>query len=488
MHARKTRGIQTLLAGAIIAVVAVICAVILFYSLTPSIIKKTTAKTNIPPPLLASSRIVYDKSSGMYYLLLHIYNPNPEYIIIRHILVEYCNGSVIKFLHVPRRNSTIVPVGEHIFNSSQMWTSAILVTINPAYLNYQISNYLQNLSQPEGTFAPIVNVTINITNIKLLYPILNISLAGTSTEYVYPVLHILEIGVEYYILCLTYSYVLPVSILNFVIGELRKPGTTKMEGYIFLEYYCSNSSVTLQNLLYNEPPQGGGLHPSTLYIDLSNIHNIVIRLVSHYPLISNGQENFVHGELYLYVNGKLEYEYKYNWTLTFIYLPDCIQYINISLSVLKFPRIMSFNNVNTDIGIALVNNTTSTLISQETIKISAPSVLALTENFTNYIENPIIKPGSGTLLPSSVYIKYINSVLIHPEVYNPSTQQGYPITVTIRGTLYNYTNIIGPYEFKTIALEFTSNSLIPPNECYMIVIDTDKGPIIIRNNGFTVIS
>ncbi|NPB00405.1 MAG: hypothetical protein GXO10_03425 [Crenarchaeota archaeon] len=488
MHAREIRGIETMLASVIIAMVAITAAALVLYVVMPYIHKSTSTQINVPPPLITSSEIIYYKPADIYYLLLHISNPSPEYIRLESIVIENCNGTVIKFIPVPKRNSTIVPVGEHTFNSSQMWASTLQATINPSYLNYQTFNYLRNLPQPEGTFAPTVNVTIDITNIKLLYPILNISLTGTSTEYVYPILHILGIGVEYYILCPTYSYVLPVSILNFVIGELRKPGTAKMEGYIDINYYCSNSSVTFQNLLYGEQPLSGGSPPYTLYTDLSNIHSIAIRLVSHYPLISNGQENFVHGELYLYVNGKLEYEYKYNWTLTFIYLPDCIQYVNVSFYVLKLPRIMSFNNVNMNIGIALVNNTTSALISQENIKISAPSILALTENFTNYVENPITKPGSGTLQPSSIYIEYINSTLVHPEVYDPSTQQSYPITVTIRGTLFNYTDIIGPYEYRTIALEFKSNHPIPPDECYMVTIDTDKGPLIIRNNGFIIMS
>ena len=158
--------------------------------------------------------------------------------------------------------------------------------------------------------------------------------------------------------------------------------------------------------------------------------------------------------------------------------------------MIKFPRVMTFRNVNINIGIALANATTSAIIARESIGIEAPSLLLLTENLTKYIENTILTTTVSNPPPQSVSIKYIEARSIHPLSYVP-TVNGIAYSyagLTIRGTLYNYTDIIGPYEFKTIALEFTSNSLISPNECYMIVIDTDKGPIIIRNNGFTVIS
>ncbi|NPA23792.1 MAG: hypothetical protein GXO23_05825 [Crenarchaeota archaeon] len=493
MHVKNSRGIETAITVIILTTVTIIGATLLLYGVLPFINKETTSHLNVPPPLITSSTIIYDKSTNLYYLLLHIANPNPEYIRVEHILIEYCNGTIIKFISVPKENSTIVPIGEHKFSSTQMWLSSLRTTIDPEYMSYQIYNYVMRLPNGIGIFAPIANVTIIITNIKLLYNILNVSLESTSTK-LYPILYILGIGIKYYIKAYPYysysatggTYEIPVFVLSFVIDYTKEIGTTKMEGLLSLTYSCANSSITLRDLEYGNPPLTGGTYHS-LYIDLSDIHSITIKLVSHYPLVSNGQENFVKGTLYLYVNNRLIYKYNYNWTLTFVFQPYFMQYVNVSLYVLKFPRVMSFNNVSMNIGIALLNNTTSALISEEHIEASAPSILALTENFTKYIENPIFKPGSGTPQPSSISIKYINHTLVHPEITDPQTSQSYPIVITIRGTLYNYTNMIGPYESKTIALEFTSSTPMSPNECYMITIDTDKGPIIIRNNGFITI-
>ncbi len=228
--------------------------------------------------------------------------------------------------------------------------------------------------------------------------------------------------------------------------------------------------------------------PAQSIFNMKYLHNITLKIVSHYPLI-RGEYNYnaVNITAELYWNNYKIYSGKFNWTYPDIPLyslsaPQSRFYVNITVKVISFPRIILFKNVSLNIGIALLNNTTSAIITEERIRVRAPSILALIDNFSNYLLNTIISnPSEASTSNSSVIIVY-NNVSMHTAWLPQFTQ---PIGQII-GTIYNYTNVLGPYQCENIAITFSPRSPISPNECYMIVIDTDKGPIILRNNGVII--
>ncbi len=151
MRGRETRGIQTALAVTVLALVAIICATLLFLATVPHI-NKEEASAHIPPPLIASSTILYDKEQNLVYVLLHLANPGPEYIELKNIIVEYCNDTVLKLAKVPKRNETLVPYGCQKWTPNNTYVKTLRVDIYPAYFNWKalayLSNYLNKFYHP----------------------------------------------------------------------------------------------------------------------------------------------------------------------------------------------------------------------------------------------------------------------------------------------------------------------------------------------------
>ncbi len=490
MRAKETRGIESVLAVIILISIAIICGVLTFYFVTPFVSKEASSHSRVPPPIMASSSIIYYRPANMYYLVLRIMNPNPEYLRLKNIILESCNGTPIKVLPVPKENVTIVPYGIHTFNSSQIWQEKFKAMIGPLYLIWKVNNYISSYPAFQTLqLEPIVNITINIGDIKLLYPILKV-VWNTTNVPIPPGIAILNLEIRYYVK----PYL-----------SLSSETSTEIY-YLGLSIAFFNNTGLISFDFTPAFPEGAQIYQSTYnqQINLADIHSISIRIIDHYPPLYNGVSNTIYTEVYLYLNGKEVYSNAYNWTYTFSatsysYEPSLLQFVNISIFLLEFPRVMVFENPYINLGLGILNSTTSTIIGEEQISIRAPSVLALTKNITEYLENTVLslsEAGSYIANPTStspppqtsVYVPLTSLTLVHPVLKSTLLNIYAAPEVTIEGTLYNFTNIIGPYEFKQIALEFTSNVPIQSNGCYIIMIDTDKGLMMIRNNGFIIVS